>query len=81
MRRYSSTKSCTSNEKGEHEVELIYKNGLIRSLLKLPESSEIYVGGRTVWHHKGTGKRAGPLKAFEICDVVECHRQQSLYAE
>jgi len=81
MSKYSSTMSCTSNEKGEHEVELVYSNGLMRSLLKLPEKKEVYVGkGGTVWYEKSTGKRAGTLKECEICDVVEYHRQQSLYA-
>ncbi len=82
MSKYSSTMSCTSNEKGEHEVELVYSNGLIRYLLGLPEKKETYVGkGGTVWYEKGTGRRAGTLKECEICDVVEYHRQQnSLYA-
>ena len=76
MSKYSSTMRCTSNDKGEHEVELVYSNGLIRSLLKLPEKKEVYVGkGNTVWYEKGTGKRARTLKQCEIWDVVECHRQ------
>ena len=81
MREYSSTTTCTSNEKGDHEVEIVYQNGLIRSLLKLPERKEVYVGrGGTVWYEKGTGKRAGVIKEREIADVVEYHRQKRLYA-
>ena len=72
MIKYSSTMVCTSNEKGEHEVTLVYTNGLVRGLLTLPEKKETYVGrGDTVWYEKGTGKRAGTLKECEICDVVE----------
>lgn len=79
MSKYESTMSCTSNEKGKHEVELTYKNGLIRNLLGLDPVKEIYVGNSTVWYEKGTGKRASTLKECEICDVIELHRQQSLY--
>ena len=76
MSKYSSTTSSTNNEKSEQEVELVYSNGLIRKLLKLPEKKEVYIGkGGTVWYEKGTGKRASTLKECEICDVVEYHRQ------
>jgi len=68
--------SCTSNEKGEHEVELVYSNGLIRRLLGLPEKKETYVGSGTVWYEKGTGIRAGTFKEVEICNVVEYHNHR-----
>ncbi len=79
MSKYSSTKSIKRNEKGEHQVELVYSNGLIRRLMGLPERKEIYVGGGTVWYQKGTGIRAPTYIELSICNVVEYHRQKELY--
>lgn len=39
---------------------------------------EVYVGSSTVWYEKGTGRRAGTHKEYEIVQVVEYHRQQVL---
>jgi len=68
--------SCTSNEKGEHEVELVYSNGLIRRLLGLPEKKETYVGSGTVWYEKGTGIRAGTLKEVDCIAAVDYHNHR-----
>jgi len=75
-KEYSSTGIFTSNEDGRtvQEVEITYRNGWIRNLRGLPERKETYVGRATVWYNKDTSKRAGTMKEYEICDIIEYHR-------
>ena len=77
---YSTLKHTTKNEVGEHEVEIVYKNGLFRYLFNLPERKETYVSrGGVVWYSKGPAERASSSKSYEISNIIEYLRQQSLY--
>jgi len=57
MSKYKSTTVYTSNEAEEYEVELVYKNGLLRGMLGLEPVKETYVrSGGTCWYEKGDWK-------------------------
>lgn len=77
---YKTLTHVTCNEAGQHEVEIVYANGIFRELLGLPERTETYVGqGGTFWFRKGSGERAGTMKEWEICNIVERLRQAQIY--
>ena len=77
--RYESTLYTTTNEAGEQQVEIVYKETFLQWLFCLPTKKQVFVGSGTVWYEKGSGKRAGTRKEYKIVNIVEFHRQQKKY--
>jgi len=80
--RYESTQTCTCNEGGQAQVDIVYANGVLRYLFGLPLRKESYVAGSlsaTVWREKYTGRRASTTKELEITNVIAWNQQKSAY--
>lgn len=69
MNKYSGYGYTTSNESGDYEVFFAYKNGFIRSILKLDQIEECWVIKDDCAINKKTKKRAGLFKLIEILNI------------
>lgn len=66
MRELYSSKTCTSNEDGEEEVEFVYCNGFLRSLFNLDKVVKTYVKRGDVWYDKLSGSKCSVSRTMTI---------------
>lgn len=79
---HSGLMHCTSNESGEHEVEITYERGFWRWVFRMPERKDVFVGdGLLTWRYKDSGVKVGRWKSMEIYNVVDHLRAESYWRE
>ena len=69
---YKTLTYITSNENGEHEVEIVYERSLWRWLFRMAERKETFVANnpRGTWYCKWTGLQADRAKREELCYIA-----------
>lgn len=68
------------NEKGDRQAHFVMRRTWLDKLLLRQAREHTFVQrqpGSTIWHEKGTGRRASPSWEMECCNASEWARQEA----